>query len=119
MMDWRDGSSGKGAGVAESQLRYQEICEDHYAQEAAASFCVQPFGEHGVLLEGPCPRCHGPMTFLVADLVYRGASTPDDAPAAPSSAAARPVVMLCTVDREYSDRPPGRVGCGAYWAVTM
>jgi len=105
--------------VAAGQLRYQEICEDHYAQEAAASFRVQPFGQHGVLLEGPCPRCHGPMTFLVADLVYRGTPAAGGAAGVNSGGRSGSVVVLCTADAEYRDRPPGRVGCGAYWAVTM
>lgn len=103
-----------------SQLPYQEITDDRYAQEAAPTFRIEEPRPGIRVLRGHCPRCHAIIDIPVVPTVFEGSRRSvtglfrrhDSSPG--EAGTVEPV--LCTCDNhDHPGRPEGRKGCGAYW----
>jgi hypothetical protein len=101
-----------------SHCPYQEITEDSFAADAAATFSVTVVTPGTAELAGPCPRCGTSIKVPVVDGIYKAFHLwrrPDDQPAPDS----RLEPVICTCDDDHPGRPEGKVGCGAYWMFCL
>ncbi|MEU4240912.1 hypothetical protein [Actinoplanes sp. NPDC026619] len=94
------------------EMPYEEVTDDAYA-EVAAAFDVSSPAPGTLLLAGRCPRCAAEIRVPVIDGVFKNAGRFRRAPAE------RMAPMICTCAEEHPGRPPGRIGCGAYWLLRI
>lgn len=100
-------------------LPYVEATHPDYARLAAPTFTADEI-EPGILqLSGRCPRCAVDIEVTLVDRIYRGAGdahppSDDDAGDQPD-----PEPIICNCSEDHPNRPPGRVGCGAYWKFVL
>jgi hypothetical protein len=94
---------------SEGRIPYLEATDPSFAEQAARSFSVEEVVPGVLRLIGPCPRCSDRIEVPVVARVYRGAKN------LPTTV---PVQCTCDVDA-HPGRPEGRVGCGAYWNLTV
>lgn len=96
---------------------YVETTEPDYAVQAAATFSVTE-EDDGSVVSGPCPRCKGLIEIRLFDEVVRDwfPRLRRGVPVPPVSAGEP---MICTCELDHPQRPPGNVGCGAYWNLVL
>ena len=109
-------------------LPYCETTDETYSELVAGSFAVEEPEPGTLILRGPCPRCGTLIDIAVVSGIFRHVAgdmlgTPRAAwgwrrqPAALPDPYVEP--MICTCEDPHPDRPEGRVGCGAYWTLTI
>jgi hypothetical protein len=103
---------------------YCEITDPDYAQHAAHDNFVLDLAEPGLpILRGRCPRCHGSMTFLIVDDVYKSVlpvhRQPSSSHIGRGSSEDPGIPVICTCEQEHSGRPADAEGCGAYWRLRI
>ncbi|MFE6286729.1 hypothetical protein [Streptomyces sp. NPDC057877] len=103
---------GQQTQCPRTELPYDEISHDDYAEAAARDFVPFPVLAGVTLLKGPCPRCGGTMSVhLVEDIVRGGRS---------GAVASGPYhTMRCGCRNAHPGQPEGREGCGAYWNIVV
>jgi hypothetical protein len=100
-------------------LPYVEKTDPDYAVQAAATFTVTVTEEDdGTVLSGPCPRCQGTIEIRLYDELVRD-WFPQRRHGVPAPPASVGEPMICTCELEHPQRPPGNVGCGAYWNLVL
>jgi hypothetical protein len=115
----------RGSPVTKHKLLpYAETTEDAYGEETAKSFSIIELPHGGLLLCGPCPRCHATIEVPVVSTIFKSPRSLLDKLRPHSSTAlttgrdhTEPMMCICT--DEHPDRPEGRAGCGAYWTLTI
>jgi hypothetical protein len=106
-------------GGSDAPLPYREVTDPSYGELTARSFSVEEVAPGVLNLFGPCPRCGDQIEVPVVDRVYRSGTR--HGPVAGTSASTDGYVPVnCTCeDTPHPGRPEGRVGCGAYWTLTV
>lgn len=117
-------NSSTPASVQGAALPYVEITEDAFAEKAAETFAVAELARGMLILRGPCPRCQAQIDIPVVTTLFRSPHSfvglfSRKGPKAAGEDDLEPEPMLCTCDDDHPGRPADRVGCGAYWTLTI
>lgn len=104
------------AGVECETLPYDEVTSEELAASAAEQIEEVEEQPEQFLLKGSCPRCGFRTVMLIPRRVFlRGNAQSSD----PTLGRRVQEPMACECPRAHPNRPPGGVGCGAYWVLEL
>jgi hypothetical protein len=100
------------------ELPYDEVTDGFYSATATTTFTAFEAGPGTVQLTGPCPRCGTVIEVSVVSGIYKSVRRlRRTQPRPPPATRVAPVICTCVDD--HPGRPEGKVGCGAYWLLSL